>query len=301
MFSITLHEFGHFLPARLFKVPCPKFAIGFGPNIVSKVWRGTEWAIKWIWLGGQTQIAGMFPGPQPGQKNSRGLIGEIIQETRTESQATIPPGQEDHAFYLLSTPRKLLCMAGGILMNLLLGVICFEFAFGVIGVANLDGEVIHYGILDILQLTFSLAQDVLKAIVTMPVQLVNAVVSLFTGAERGTDSLISVVGIGRIAVTEVAHASSFGAAAQFLFSLLGSLNISLFVLNLFPLLPLDGGHVVNALYEGGKRTWFRILGRSRPEPADLARIQPLGYMVFLLLIGMGLILILADIFNPITI
>jgi membrane-associated protease RseP (regulator of RpoE activity) len=146
-----------------------------------------------------------------------------------------------------------------------------------------------------------MAGEVLRAIVSIPVQLVNTVVSLFTGAERGTDSLVSIVGIGQIAVTGVAHSASFTAAAQLLLQLLGSLNISLFVLNLFPLLPLDGGHVLNALYEGGKRVWYRLRGRPRPEPADLARIQPLGYIVFLLLIGMGLILILADIFNPVTI
>jgi membrane-associated protease RseP (regulator of RpoE activity) len=299
MISIVLHEFGHFVPSRLFGVPCPEFFVGFGPKIVSKVWRGTEWGIKWIWLGGYTQISGMYPGPMPGQKNSEGYFGKMIQEVREESQTTIPEGQEDHAFYWLSAPKKIICMAGGILMNLFLGCLFFAIAFGLIGFTDPSGVHQTYGFIQIFEVVGLQISETFKAILGLPVQLVNAVISIFTAAPRSSDSLISVVGLGQIAVEITNSASSFGVAAFFMFNLLGSLNVGLFILNLIPLLPLDGGHVVNALYEGIKRLIFRIRKLPRPGPADLARVQPLGIVMFLVLMSMGVILIVADIVNPV--
>jgi membrane-associated protease RseP (regulator of RpoE activity) len=299
MLSIVLHEFGHFVPARLFGVPCPEFFVGFGPKIVSKVWRGTEWGVKWIWLGGYTKIAGMFPGPQEGQKTPKGFIGEMINETRKESQASIPEGQEAHAFYWLSAPKKILCMAGGILMNLLLGAIFIAIAFGIIGIPTTDGGTVFYNLGQILQVVGDQVVATFTAVLSLPVQLVNSVVSALSGAPRDPNSLISVVGLGQIAVQSVEASNSFGMAAFMMFNLIGSLNVGLFVLNLIPLLPLDGGHVVNALYEGGKRLVYKLQGKPRPGPADLARVQPLGSFVFLILIAMGLTLMLVDIVNPV--
>ena len=41
--------------------------------------------------------------------------------------------------------------------------------------------------------------------------------------------------------------------------MLASLNIALFVFNLVPLMPLDGGHIAGALYEGLKRGWAKAI------------------------------------------
>lgn len=55
---ITIHELGHFLVARLFKVKVLKFAIGFGPKIFTKVSNGTEYTLRLIPFGGFVQMEG---------------------------------------------------------------------------------------------------------------------------------------------------------------------------------------------------------------------------------------------------
>jgi len=54
----TIHEFGHFLFAKLFKMTVNEFSIGFGPKIVQKKWKGTMYSLRWIPLGGYVAIEG---------------------------------------------------------------------------------------------------------------------------------------------------------------------------------------------------------------------------------------------------
>jgi len=84
-------------------------------------------------------------------------------------------------------------------------------------------------------------------------------------------------------------------------AVLAALNLPLFVFNLIPLPPLDGGHVAAALWEGAKRQVARLRGAPRPRPSDSARLVPLAYAVFVLLGGIGVMLIWADLVNPVVI
>jgi membrane-associated protease RseP (regulator of RpoE activity) len=69
---------------------------------------------------------------------------------------------------------------------------------------------------------------------------------------------------------------------------------------LVPLLPLDGGHVVGAVYESAKRGVVKAISGKDPGPIDTAKALPLAYVVWVLLIFTGILLILADLINPIV-
>ena len=138
-------------------------------------------------------------------------------------------------------------------------------------------------------------------IVQLPVKVYDTAVALFTGGERDPNGPLSVVGVGVIAGEVAAADAPVLNRVSATLGLLGSLNIALFVFNLIPLLPLDGGHVVVALWDGLKRTWAKIFRRPPPKPVDATKLVPVTFVVVVLLIAMGAILILADLFNPVSI
>jgi membrane-associated protease RseP (regulator of RpoE activity) len=115
------------------------------------------------------------------------------------------------------------------------------------------------------------------------------------GQERDAETPISVVGASRIG----GEAVELGAPIIFL-ALLGGLNVFIGVFNLFPLLPLDGGHVAIAWYERA-RSWLAAR-RGRPDPGrvDYNKLLPVTYVVILLFGGLTLLTLTADIVNPIT-
>ncbi|MCF8564786.1 RIP metalloprotease RseP [Alicyclobacillus tolerans] len=59
--SIVLHEFGHFIVAKRFGVAVPAFAVGFGPKLFKRTWRGTEYSVRLFPIGGLVQLAGEMP------------------------------------------------------------------------------------------------------------------------------------------------------------------------------------------------------------------------------------------------
>ncbi len=109
----------------------------------------------------------------------------------------------------------------------------------------------------------------------------------------------SVVGVANIAGQAVAAGGGWQVVVADLLLIIISLNIFIGAFNLLPLLPLDGGHLAVIVYEQ-VRAWFaRLRGRPDPGLADLQRLIPVSVGVFALLIGLGVLLMAADIFNPV--
>ena len=142
-----------------------------------------------------------------------------------------------------------------------------------------------------------------QIVVTLPVRLYEVAQAAFGSAERDPDGPLGVVGVSRLA-GEVASADEPGFELRekvgTMISMLASLNMALFVFNLVPLLPLDGGHVAGALLEGARRLLARLRGRPDPGPVDMSRMLPLTNAVALVFIVMTVLLVYADIVKPIT-
>lgn len=139
-------------------------------------------------------------------------------------------------------------------------------------------------------------------LVKLPQSVWQTAVDTFTGKKRSENSLMSVIGVGRLAgqiSAAPADKVDFAAKLGALLSILASLNVALALFNLIPLPPLDGGHVIVVLWQG-LRKWYARL-RRLPDPGwmDASGLVPLTYVIATLLLGLTIVLFAADIFNPI--
>lgn len=398
--SIGLHEFGHLIPAKLFGVRVPHWAIGFGPKLFGKKIGETEYSIRLIPLGGFITMIGMFPPANPKKPDSKRPFGKVIAASREAHSEHMVKGDEKRTLYSKPAWQRIIVMLGGPTVNLLLGMLLFTIALSGIGiwaqgtkvdaiiecqeqmsnakaictedsvrtpaalagmqagdvVLSVDGKpvdlaepfiaavtakpfVTHQvvvkrgsetktldifpaegkvgdtirpyiglqmefarhplGLIDSLGFGVDATAQTFGFIAQFPQQVYSSVYATFTGQPRATDSAISVVGIGQVAGQ---ISSSNGDGLDKVFStlmLLGSLNLALFAFNMIPLPPLDGGHVAGGIYEYLKRGSYRLLGKKDPGPVDTALMAPLSQIMFLALLLAGVLMIVADLVNPV--
>lgn len=139
-----------------------------------------------------------------------------------------------------------------------------------------------------------------EALISLPVRMYELGQTLATNGERDPEGPVSVVGVGRLGGEIAAADQPVAAKVGSIFALAASLNLFLFLFNLLPILPLDGGHVAAALWESARRRVAAWRGRPDPGVVDTARLLPLTYAVVVVLIGVGVMVIWADLFKPIT-
>ncbi|MEN9923689.1 MAG: hypothetical protein RIS09_1203 [Actinomycetota bacterium] len=140
----------------------------------------------------------------------------------------------------------------------------------------------------------------ISALASFPQKISELVLIMINGDERDPNGPVSVVGVSRISGEIVASDLGGIEKVQNLLGLAASLNLFLFIFNLVPLLPLDGGHAAGAIFEGLRKRVAKIRNLPDPGPIDTARALPLTYVVAALLLSAGLIVIVADILNPIS-
>jgi membrane-associated protease RseP (regulator of RpoE activity) len=117
LFSVMVHEFGHYITARKYGMWVSEFFVGFGKRIWS-VQRGeTEFGVKAIPAGGNCKIEGMSPSDE------------------------LPEGQEDRAFYKASSAKKLVVLGAGSFLHFVLGFVLLFTLFAGIGTNQVLPEI----------------------------------------------------------------------------------------------------------------------------------------------------------------
>ncbi|GAA2226401.1 site-2 protease family protein [Streptomyces amakusaensis] len=140
-----------------------------------------------------------------------------------------------------------------------------------------------------------------ESIIALPAKVPDLWNAAFGDGERKDDSPVGVVGAARIS-GEVMNLDvpTQNIVASFML-LLAGFNLSLFLFNMLPLLPLDGGHIAGALWESARRKVARLFKRPDPGPFDVAKLMPVAYVVAGIFICFTLLVLVADIVNPVKI
>ena len=147
---------------------------------------------------------------------------------------------------------------------------------------------------------WNMTQRSVEALASFPAALLELGGNLFSTAERNPEGPISVVGVTRLSGEIAASDLSLRSKALEILGLAASLNLFLFLFNLLPVLPLDGGHAAAATFEGVRRRINRWRHRRDPGPIDTAKLLPLTYVMTAILLVSGLVVIVADIIKPIA-
>ncbi|WP_149825648.1 M50 family metallopeptidase [Streptomyces tailanensis] len=162
---------------------------------------------------------------------------------------------------------------------------------------------------DVLPLSFGesvnrmgdMMENGVESLISLPAKVPALWDATFGDGEREADSPMGVIGAARVGgeifTLDIPATQQL---ATFLI-LLAGFNLSLFLFNMLPLLPLDGGHIAGALWESVRRNTAKVLRRPDPGPFDVAKLMPVAYVVAGIFICFTLLVMIADVVNPVSI
>ncbi|MGW7167336.1 M50 family metallopeptidase [Streptomyces sp. NPDC054884] len=145
------------------------------------------------------------------------------------------------------------------------------------------------------------AGEAVDSIAALPGKIPALWNAAFDGAPREPDSPMGVVGAARVGgeifTLDIPASQQLAMAVM----LVAGFNLSLFLFNMLPLLPLDGGHIAGALWESLRRSLAKLLRRPDPGPFDVAKLMPVAYVVAGVFICFTILVLIADVVNPVRI
>ena len=379
LFSIMLHEAGHFVTAKKFGMKVTQFFIGFGQTLWSRRKGETEYGVKAIPAGGFVKIVGMTeledvdpadeprsfrrqPGWQriivlaagsfmhfvlafvllfalavgiglasPGTSTTIGAIDTCVPHSLTTACQPSDPASPakqvgiragDKIIAVAGTPVRNWTQMGKVLrrqpagqpitVTVQRGGKQLTLTPSLAVIHGRHGSYLGVSPVVVFQRTGPLGAvtyaggkfgQILAGSAGVVASLPKAVPDLFA-KDRGSTpggQVTSVVGAADVTGQVVAAPIGWQARVALVMLIVASLNIFVGAFNLLPLLPLDGGHLAIVIYERCRAWLARLRGKPDPGPVDFRRFVPVSVGVFALLVGFGLLLIMADIVNPVHI
>ena len=149
--------------------------------------------------------------------------------------------------------------------------------------------------------TKSFLTESVKSLAKLPEKIPALWGATVRGEERDVNGLVGVVGVARVSGEAVGSdkLDPMERLATFVL-IVASLNIFVGIFNLLPILPLDGGHMAVAIADEIRAFFARLRGRPRPAPIDVTVLTPVTMVVFVILACLTLLLLVADVINPVT-
>ncbi len=383
LFSVMLHETGHFVVAKKFGMKCTRYFVGFGPTIWSTQRGETEYGIKALPLGGFVKIIGMHslddvddPADEPrsfrrqpgwqrilvlcagsfmhfvlafllifflavgigienGNTTQLGTVTTCVAANtsqlndgtctasdkpspaklaglKTGDQVTAFDGKPVSNWTQLGNAIRQAPAGSDAAITVRRGGRTLTLHATLATVAGRSGA--YLGIapgyvfqtanpIRAVQYAGTTFGQVVVGSVEAVGHLPAAIPKLFS-KDRGDTAagqVSSVVGAAEATGAAVAANVGWQYKVSFVLLLIASLNIFVGAFNMLPLLPLDGGHVAVVAWER-IRAWFaRLRGRADPGLVDMAKLLPVSFSIFMIVIVFSVMLVLADIVNPVSI
>ncbi|MBY8879501.1 M50 family metallopeptidase [Actinacidiphila acidipaludis] len=144
-----------------------------------------------------------------------------------------------------------------------------------------------------------MARQGVSSLVSLPKRIPDLWNAAFNGAPRKADSPMGVVGAARVGGEVFALKEPAIDRIMTMVLLVAGFNLSLFLFNMLPLLPLDGGHIAGALWESLRRHTARVFRKPDPGPFDVAKLMPVAYVVAGIFVSFTLLVLIADVVNPV--
>ncbi|MFD5434033.1 M50 family metallopeptidase [Kitasatospora sp. NPDC127067] len=148
---------------------------------------------------------------------------------------------------------------------------------------------------------YDMTENGVKSLIALPGKIPGLWNAVVGDAPRDPDSPIGMVGAARVSGEVFSLDIPGTQRIAFFVNLLAGINLSLFLFNMLPLLPLDGGHIAGAAWEAVRRRFAQLFRRPDPGPFDVAKLMPVAYVVASIFIGFTLLVMVADLVNPVKI
>jgi membrane-associated protease RseP (regulator of RpoE activity) len=140
-----------------------------------------------------------------------------------------------------------------------------------------------------------------KSLIKLPSKIPALWGQTVSGETRDPNGLVGVVGVARVSGQAVgSDALSITERLSTFILIIASLNIFVGLFNLLPILPLDGGHMAVAIADEIRAFIARLRGRARPAAIDVTLLTPITMVVFVILAALTVLLLIADIVNPVV-
>ena len=176
-----------------------------------------------------------------------------------------------------------------------------RYVLGIVNITGLKRSGVIESASNSFKVTKSFISESVKSLAKLPEKIPALWGATVRGEERDANGLVGVVGVARVSGEAVGSdkLTPMERLATFLL-IVASLNIFVGVFNLLPILPLDGGHMAVAIADELRAFLARLRGRPRPAPIDVTVLTPITMVVFVILACLTLLLLVADVINPVT-